>query len=178
MQWGLIFEDTAVMIPFGKLSRAQRAKLIAVYLYRQIRLMREFDDHYGEDLTALFFRGLESAINGGLDRLKGTIDEVEANVPDTEEFSAQEGAYAQNLMIALMYLLSYVQAGNDEDLIRCVDSALNNIDLINYELDENYAEDKVVAREITAVQNSLSVMARLDKVSTLESLSDLAVDLI
>ncbi|SEQ23743.1 hypothetical protein SAMN03159444_01289 [Pseudomonas sp. NFACC02] len=178
MQWGLIFGNNEVMIPFRKLSRTQRSKLIAAYLYRQIRLMRAFDDYYREDLTALFFRGLESAINYGLDNLKEAVDEVEANVPDTEEFSAQEGTYAQNLMIALMYLLLYVQAGNEEDLIRCVDSALNNIDLINYEMDENYAENGGVVREIMAVQKLLSSMAELDKVDTLDGLFDLAVDLV
>lgn len=178
MQWGLIFGSAGVAVSLSKLSRAQRAKLIAAYLYRQVRLVREFDDLYGEDLTSLFFRGLESVINGGAGLLKETLDEVEAHVPDTEEFSEQEGAYAQNLMIALMYLLLYVQSGSEEKLIRCVDSALNNIDLINYEVDENYSEGEVVTHEVLVVEKLLNVMVRLDQVDTLEGLSILAVDMI
>ena len=84
MQWGLIFGSAEVVVLLSKLSRAQKAKLIAAYLYRQVRLLREFDDRYGEDLTSLFFQGLESVINGGTGRLKETLDEVEAHVTDTE----------------------------------------------------------------------------------------------
>ena len=81
-------------------------------------------------------------------------------------------------MIALMYLLLHVQSGSEEELVRCVDSALNNIDLINYEVNENYSEGEVVTREVSVVEKLLDAMVKLNQVDTLGGLSIIAVDLL
>ncbi len=108
------------------------------------------------------------------------LGEVQGSIPDTDEFSEQEGAYAQNLMIALMYLLSFCQSGDQDQISKCINSALNNIDLINYERDEGYDESKVVEQEVAAVERSLSMLAvdRVDKLYTSENLASIAGEML
>ncbi|NWC92997.1 MULTISPECIES: hypothetical protein [unclassified Pseudomonas] len=107
MQYGLIFESAKVRPSFEILSRQQKVFIVAAYLYRQLRLIKSFDQVYSENLSELFIRGLKVAVESTSDLIRSTQEEVEDNIPDTEDFSAQEGSFAQNLMIALNYLLLF-----------------------------------------------------------------------
>lgn len=147
MQWGLIFESAKVKPYFESLGRQQKILVIASYLYRQLPLIKAFDECYSEKLTKLFLSAICAALVGS-GKVEDVKADVEANIPDTEEFSEQEGSYAQNLMIALSYLLSFVVTDDSVSLHRCVDMFLQNVDLLNYELDEDYDEGLVVLKEI------------------------------
>jgi hypothetical protein len=180
MQWNRIFENARLISEFAKVSRDQKKILLVAYLYRQRRLLECFGSCYGEKLTITFLNGLESILAADEININTMLGEVQGNIPDTDEFSGQEGAYAQNLMIALMYLLSFCQSGDQDQISKCINSALNNIDLINYERDEGYDESKVVEQEVAAVERSLSMLAvdRVDKLYTSENLASIAGEML
>ncbi|MDG6392955.1 hypothetical protein QCD77_27470, partial [Pseudomonas savastanoi pv. phaseolicola] len=73
----------------------------ASYLYRQIRLIKAFDNCYSENLEGLVVAALKTSLSENKDSIIKIEHTVKKNIPDTEEFSEQEGSYAQNLMIAL-----------------------------------------------------------------------------
>jgi len=156
MQWCLIFEDATVQPLFQKLDGKQKVLVLSAYIYRQARLIKDFDRYYGEDLFGLLVRGLTSVILGENNTIKNVEQEVLNNIPDTDEFSEQEGAYAQNIMIALDYLLLYMLSGDVSDMQRSVDMCLQNIDLLCYEVDEAYDENKVVEQEASVVFNIIN----------------------
>lgn len=66
------------------------------------RLIEDFDKVYGEHLSPLFEGGIAACLEGSVKAL-AHLKEVEGNIPDTEEFGEQEGAYTQDLLIALLY---------------------------------------------------------------------------
>uniref|UniRef100_A0A7C2AKI7 Uncharacterized protein n=1 Tax=Pseudomonas graminis TaxID=158627 RepID=A0A7C2AKI7_9PSED len=150
MQWSLIFEDVRIRPSFDRLDRNQKVLVVASYLYRQLRLMRAFDQCYCENLSELFIHALDVALSTSGEP-GVTQGEVYKNIPDTDEYSEQEGSYAQNLMIALNYLLLFVLNNDQIDLSRCVEMSLQNIDLINYEVNENYDEKLVTSKEVDVV---------------------------
>jgi hypothetical protein len=159
MQWSLIFEDARIKPSFDTLDRSQKILVMASYLYRQLRLIKAFDQCYSENLSELFIHALAIALKNSEEA--GDIQrEVEKNIPDTEEFSEQEGSFAQNLMIALNYLLLFVVDDDRADLRRCVDMFLQNLDLINYEVDENYDDELVTSKEIDVVAELVANILR------------------
>ncbi|MNN23069.1 hypothetical protein D3C81_1364530 [compost metagenome] len=95
-------------------------------------------------------------ILGENDAIKHVEQEVVNRIPDTDEFSEQVGGYAQNIMIALDYLLLYMLSGDVSDMQRSVDMTLQNIDLVCYEVDEAYDERKVVEQEVLVVLNIIN----------------------
>ena len=150
MQYDLIFEAAAVANKLKLLNDKDQVFLGAAYLYRQKRLIEDFDKVYGEHLSPLFEGGIAACLEGSVKAL-AHLKEVEGNIPDTEEFGEQEGAYAQNLLIALLYLIKFCSSGQFEDFEQSVSSAINNIDLINYEKDELYDENAVAQEEISVL---------------------------
>lgn len=108
MQWNLIFEDATVSSYIEKLNPQQKSLLIASYLYRQIRLIKAFDNCYSENLEGLVVAALKTSLSEKKDSIIKIEHTVKKNIPDTEEFSEQEGSYAQNLMIALDYFLLFL----------------------------------------------------------------------
>ncbi|MBP1127144.1 MULTISPECIES: hypothetical protein [Pseudomonas] len=148
MQYDLIFKSEKVFSKFENLNSQQKILVIAAYLYRQFRLIKAFDQVYSEKLSELFISALGAAVDNASGLIKRTQEEVEANIPDTDEFSEQEGSFAQNLMISLNYFLLFVMHLDYSDLDRCVNMFLQNIDLLNYEADESYDEGQIILAEI------------------------------
>lgn len=163
MQWALIFESEAVKHKFYRLSRRQKILLISSYLYRQVRLVKDFDKIYSENLLSFFFEVLELVVLEETEKLRSLVEVIDERIPDTDEFSEQEGSYAQNLMIALRYLVCFFLRTDESGLQKCVEMALQNIDLINYEVDENYDESEVVAREVKIAAEFLERTVRYSK---------------
>ncbi|KPX40968.1 Uncharacterized protein ALO68_01315 [Pseudomonas syringae pv. helianthi] len=151
MQWNLIFEDATVSSYIEKLDSQQKSLLIASYLYRQIRLIKAFDSCYSENLEDLVVEALKTSLSEKKDSIIKIEHTINKSIPDTEEFSEQEGSYAQNLMIALDYFLLFLIDSDTSKLHKCIDMALQNIDLLNYEIDELYDEDEVTSNEVTVV---------------------------
>ncbi|GFZ63061.1 hypothetical protein PSE10B_57660 [Pseudomonas amygdali pv. eriobotryae] len=172
MQWNLIFEDATVSPYIEKLNPQQKTLLIASYLYRQIRLIKAFDSCYSENLERLFVEALEISLSEKKDSITKMEHTVKKSIPDTEEFSEQEGSYAQNLMIALDYFLLFLVDSDTSKLHKCIDMALQNLDLLNYEIDEFYDEDKVTSNEI-AVALDLATKISNTKTSFDISISEL-----
>lgn len=158
MQWQPVFENPLIDKQIRALTSDQTRRLLASYLYRQFRLVRSFDQRYQSNLQDLFVRQLSVAVTGSAAHVELGIGEVHAAIPDTEEYAQQEGAYAQNLMIALWYLLSFAHKPDPKLLQAAANAALNNVDLLNYELDEHYDEPAVVAREVVVVRQMLRRM--------------------
>ncbi|MCQ9427146.1 hypothetical protein NRB16_26900 [Pseudomonas sp. LJDD11] len=158
MQWQPVFENPLIDKEVRALSADQARRLLASYLYRQFRLVRSFDQRYQSNLQDLFVRQLSVAVAGSAAGVELGIGEVYAAIPDTDEYAQQEGAYAQNLMIALWYLLSFAHEPDTELLQAAANAALNNVDLLNHELDEHYDESAVVAREVVVVRQMLRRM--------------------
>jgi len=159
MQWGLIFGDASVNAAFMGLAREDQITVGAAYLYRQRRLLEQFDAVYGEKLSGIYFEGLLACV----ERNNLSIDlegRIESSIPDTDEFAEQEGAYAQNILIALNYLLAFARDGGHDFFERSISMAMENIDLISYEADNSYDEAMVIQRERSVV---LSMMDRLAK---------------
>ncbi|MDU8431972.1 hypothetical protein RYA99_22555 [Pseudomonas syringae pv. actinidifoliorum] len=151
-----IFQDTPVSSLFAKLGHQDKVLLAAVYLYRQIRLLGLFDRCYATDIKRLFLDALQAALSGDKDSIEAVESTVKENIPDTEEYSEQEGSYAQNLMCALSYLLFYCLWPNFSTFHDCVNSALQNLDLLNFERDEDYDERTIILEEV-AVISTLTV---------------------
>jgi hypothetical protein len=162
MQWSLIFEDARIKPSFDKLDRNQKVLVIASYLYRQLRLIRAFDQCYCEKLSELFIHALDVALSSS-GEARVIQGEVEKNIPDTDEYSEQEGSYAQNLIIALNYLLLFVLNNDRMELRRCVDMSLQNIDLINYEVNEIYDETLVTSKEVDVVTDLVASTLRASR---------------
>jgi DNA polymerase II large subunit len=176
MQWGLIYECTKVKPYFERLDRKQKILVIASYLYRQFRLVKAFDDYYSESLSELFLKAISAAL-GDSKKVQNVQAEVEARIPDTDEFSEQEGSYAQNLMIALNYLLLFVIKDDSSNLHRCVDMFLQNVDLLNYDVSENYDEKLITSNEIDVAYSLIDKVLnfsqeRLPSMRDVESLAN------
>ncbi|MCF8985803.1 hypothetical protein GIW26_19800 [Pseudomonas syringae] len=175
MQWNLIFEHESVSPLLGRLNDLEKTLLIACYLYRQVRLLRRFDNVYATDLSSLFLRSLDVALSGHRASVEAIERVVSSRIPDTEEYTEQEGAYAQNLVIALDYFLLFLLEVDEAKLQSCINMALQNLDLLNFEADEGYDEVKVTMGEIAVVSglvaDILSLRPSLDRgVDLLEGL--------
>jgi len=110
MQWGVIFGSASILQRFSGLSNNEKAIVGAAYLYRQLRLVEQFDACYHENLTQVLNEGLAACVNTNLGSVS-LVEHVESKIPHTDEFSEEEGAYAQNLLIALKYLLGFAFEG-------------------------------------------------------------------
>jgi hypothetical protein len=87
MRWGLIFEDPLVAASIKKLDIQGKTLLVACYLYRQIRLIKKFDEIYSENLQGLFVKALLASLTERKDFILAVERAVQKNIPDTEEFS-------------------------------------------------------------------------------------------
>ncbi|MBI6703383.1 hypothetical protein [Pseudomonas viridiflava] len=163
MQWALIFESENVKHDFHQLSHQQKILFTSAYLYRQVRLVKDFDKVYSENLLRLFFKTLELLVLEETEKLRNLVEIIDERIPDTDEFSEKEGSYAQNLIIALRYLVCFFLRTDELGLQNCVEMSLQNIDLINYEVDENYDESEIVAREVKIVAEFLERTVRYSK---------------
>lgn len=163
VQWALIFESENVKHDFHQLSRQQKILFTSAYLYRQVRLVKDFDKVYSENLLRFFFETLELLVVEETEKLRNLVEIIDERIPDTDEFSEKEGSYAQNLMIALRYLVCFFLRTDELGLQNCVEMSLQNIDLINYEVDENYDESEIVAREVKIVAEFLERTVRYSK---------------
>ncbi|WP_139341015.1 hypothetical protein [Pseudomonas sp. KK4] len=159
MQYGLIFESAVVANNIALLNGEDKVLLGGAYLYRQKRLIEDFDKLYGEKLSSLFKAGILACLEGRVKAL-AHLKEVEDNIPDTEEFGEQEGAYAQNLLIALLYLIKFSTGEQFEDFERSVSLAIDNIDLVNYEKDESYDEEAVTQEEIAILIDMIDKLVK------------------
>ncbi|SDJ00549.1 hypothetical protein SAMN05216588_13325 [Pseudomonas flavescens] len=160
MHWGLIFERQDIHSRFQQLRHPQKTVLVAAYLYRQLRLIEDFDHVYSERLSALFSSALSLIASEEKEALKDMADAIEAQIPDTEEFSEQQGSHAQNLMIALHYLIAYSLNAREPDLRQCVNMSLQNIDLLNHEKDENYDQAAVIGAEADVMSTLIGRMVQ------------------
>ncbi|RMP48703.1 hypothetical protein ALQ21_00080 [Pseudomonas savastanoi pv. glycinea] len=79
MQWNLIFEDATVSSYIEKLNPQQKSLLIASYLYRQIRLIKAFDNCYSENLEGLVVAALKTSLS----EKKDSIIKIEHTVKKT-----------------------------------------------------------------------------------------------
>lgn len=159
MQYGLIFESAVVANKIASLNGKDKVLLGAAYLYRQQRLIEDFDKVYGEHLSSLFEAGIGACLEGRVKAL-AHLKEVEDNIPDTEEFGEQEGACAQNLLIALLYLLKFSASEQFEDFEKSASLAIDNIDLVNYEKDESYDEEVVTQEEVAVLIDMMDELAK------------------
>lgn len=156
-----MLDDPRINAAFTTLDLYHQVLVMAAYLYRQRRLIEAFDQLYAEQATGLFIQALHGALllDDGqvLQRLR---QQVEQCIPDTEVYPAQEGAYAQNLLIALMYFLDFVQTQDPAGLERSLAMQLENIDLLHYEQDEHYDADQALEQERQVL---LALMAAVEK---------------
>ncbi len=88
---------------------------------------------------------------------------LEGIIPGTEEFPEQEGAYAQNLLIALSYLLLFSKSSKPKAFEESIGMALENIDLINYEMDEKYSYESMLENERKIASSMISRLINCDK---------------
>jgi len=146
MQWGLIFGHESVLNDFSKLTGSDKTLIGAAYLYKQKRLIQRFDSLYRKNLVNAFEQGIIECI-----KERGEVDaarfKLERMIPDTEAFPEPEGAYAQHLMIALIYLLGFSKSGKPDVFEDAIAMALENIELISYEADEGYRYDSMLKKE-------------------------------
>ncbi|MHC8317024.1 hypothetical protein [Pseudomonas sp. LB3P31] len=159
MQYSLIFESAVVASKIASLDGKDKIFLGAAYLYRQKRLIEDFDKVYSEQLSSLFETGIAACLEGR-GKAFSHLKEVENNIPDTEEYGEQEGAYAQNLLIALLYLLKFSASEQFEDFEKSVSLAIDNIDLIHYEKDEFYDEEAVTHEEVAVLIVMMDELAK------------------
>jgi len=159
MRWGLIFGHESVLNNFLKLTGSDKILIGAAYLYKQKRLIQRFDSLYAENLVNAFEQGIIECIkdSGKVDAVRF---ELEKMIPDTEAFPEPEGAYAQHLLIALVYLLMFSKSGKPDVFEDAMAMALENMELINYEADEDYGYDAMLKRERLV---TMSMIARLPK---------------
>ncbi|QKZ02415.1 hypothetical protein [Pseudomonas eucalypticola] len=123
-------------------------------------MVERFDKVYGEALTPIFVHGLQVAIDGNEEEKKKCYSISEANIPDTDEFSEEEGAYAQNAMISLYYFLGNALSEDGASIQGAIGLMLENLDLLNYESDHNYDQSTMILNEITVVLDMISVIVR------------------
>ncbi|WP_414156715.1 hypothetical protein [Pseudomonas sp. BNK-30] len=171
MQWGVIFGSASILQRFSGLSDNEKAIVGAAYLYRQLRLIEQFDACYDEDLTQVFKEGVVACANTNLAAVQ-LVERVESKIPDTDEFPEEEGAYAQNLFIALKYLLEFVFEGGVEAFESAISMAMENIDVINYNIDPNYDESAALTGEVAVASSIIDKLAlRRQKRSGLDLLN-------
>lgn len=148
MPWGPILEEPRIHASFTMLGHQQQVVVMAAYLYRQLGLIEAFDRLYSQLASQVLIRALNAALANDRDALLRVSEEVSHCIPDTEVYSEQEGSYAQNLLIALSYFLDFVHSKDAGMLDNSTRMLLENIDLIHYEVDEQYDEDSVFAHEV------------------------------
>lgn len=144
---------------YQALSVPQQRLVIASYTLRSLRLVEMFDRRYNQCLADLFCRGLSAYVAGQDSETSDLHAEIEAHVPDTDEFSEQEASYAQNAFIALLYLLEAAVTGDAALLKRSIDMTLQNVDLLYYERDPDYLQMELTAAEQHVFDNLLEQAA-------------------
>lgn len=161
-------EDMADMQPaqdlihqpgYQALSAQQQRLVIASYTLRSLRLVEMFDRHYNQCLAGLFCRGLKAYAAGRASGISDLHAEIEAHIPDTDEFSEQEGTYAQNALIALHYLMEAAATGDAALFQLSIDMTLQNVDLQYYERDPDYWQMDLVVAERHVLDNLLEQAA-------------------
>ncbi|GAB7531342.1 hypothetical protein PS3A_37540 [Pseudomonas sp. 3A(2025)] len=161
MPWGPILDEPRIRASFAALEHHQKTVVIAACLYRQLRLIEAFDRCYAQQASQMFIRALDAALANDRDARQRVSEEVSHCIPDTEVYSEQEGSYAQNLLIALSYFLDFVHSKDAGALDNSTRMLLENIDLINYEADEQYDEDSVFAHEVSVFLRLIDAVQRL-----------------
>lgn len=161
-------EDMADMQPaqdlihqpgYQALSAQQQRLVIASYTLRSLRLVEMFDRHYNQCLAGLFCHGLSAYVAGRVSESSDLHAEIEAHIPDTDEFGEQEASYAQNAFIALLYLMEATASGDAALLQRSIDMTLQNVDLLYYERDPDYQQMDLVVAEQHVLDNLLEQAA-------------------
>ncbi len=144
---------------YQALSAQQQRLMIASYTLRSQRLVEMFDRCYNQRLADIFCRGLSAYVAGRASDISDLHTEIEAHIPDTDEFSEQEASYAQNAFIALLYLMEAAVTGDDALLERSIDMTLQNVDLLYYERDPDYQQTELLAAERHVLDNLLEQAA-------------------
>ncbi|MDU8357690.1 hypothetical protein [Pseudomonas syringae group sp. J309-1] len=144
---------------YQALSAQQQRLMIASYTLRSQRLVEMFDRRYNQRLADIFCRGLSAYVAGRASDISDLHTEIEAHIPDTDEFSEQEASYAQNAFIALLYLMEATATGDAALLQRSVDMTLQNVDLLYYERDPDYLQMELTAAEQHVLYNLLEQAA-------------------
>ncbi|WP_313739399.1 hypothetical protein [Pseudomonas sp.] len=148
MAWQSLLEHPRLRTSFVALDPWRKVLVLVAYLHRQLRLVQAFDHLYAQRLTQVFVRGLACALADDREAQRRMRADVMQCIPDTDDYPAQEGAWAQNLLIALIYVLDFRVEGDAQALARSLRSSLDNIDLIHYEADERYDESYVLDEEV------------------------------
>lgn len=132
---------------YQTLSAQQQRLVIASYTYRSLRLVEMFDSCYDQCLSGLFCHGLRVCLSGEASDSRDLRAEIEAHIPDTDEFSEQEASYAQNAFIALFYLMEAAVSGDAALLLRSIEMTQQNVDLLYYERNPDYKQTTLVNAE-------------------------------
>ncbi|MCQ2996586.1 hypothetical protein QCD79_04695 [Pseudomonas quasicaspiana] len=144
---------------YQALSAQQQRLVIASYTLRSLRLVEMFDRRYNQCLADLFCHGLSVYIAGRASESSDLHANIEAHIPDTDEFSEQEASYAQNAFIALFYLIGATATGDAALLQRSINMTLENVDLLYYERDPDYLQMELTAAEQHVLDNLLEQAA-------------------
>ncbi|MCQ3002943.1 hypothetical protein NLO98_24660 [Pseudomonas syringae] len=144
---------------YQALSAQQQRLMIASYTLRSQRLVEMFDRRYNQRLADIFCRGLSAYVAGRASDISDLHTEIEAHIPDTDEFSEQEASYAQNAFIALFYLIEATVTGDAALLQRSINMTLENVDLLYYERDPDYLQMELTAAEQHVLDNLLEQAA-------------------
>lgn len=140
---------------YQALSALQQRLVIASYTLRSLRLVEMFDRCYDQCLAGLFCRSLTAYAADRASEISDLHAEIEAHIPDTDEFGEQEASYAQNAFIALLYLMKAAVTGDANLLQRSIEMTLENVDLLYYERDPDYLQMELVVAERHVLDNLL-----------------------
>jgi hypothetical protein len=151
--------DLTHKLGYQALSAQQQRLVIASYTLRSLRLVEMFDRRYNQCLADLFCRGLSAYVAGRASECSDLHAEIEAHIPDTDEFSEQEASYAQNAFIAVFYLIEAAVTDDAALLQRSINMTLQNVDLLYYERDPDYLQMELTAAEQHVFDNLLEQAA-------------------
>ncbi|MBC3948515.1 hypothetical protein [Pseudomonas folii] len=151
--------DLTHKLGYQALSAQQQRLVIASYTLRSLRLVEMFDRLYNQCLADLFCRGLSAYVAGRASECSDLHAEIEAHIPDTDDFGEQEASYAQNAFIALFYLIEAAVTDDAALLQRSINMTLENVDLLYYERDPDYLQMELTAAEQHVFDNLLEQAA-------------------
>lgn len=162
---------------YQALSEQQQRLVIASYTFRNLRLVEMFDRCYNQCLASLFGRGLVAYAAGKAHDSRDLSAEIEAHIPDTDEFGEEEGAYAQNAFIALVHLMEAAASGDAALLQASIEMTQNNADLLNYERNPDYRLTTLLAAEQQVLDNLMEQAAATPSTepATLDLIASLAL---
>lgn len=168
--------DNNIYNKFNSLNENEMKLFCLTQVERQSNLLTLFDKAYKKRLIAFFNESLDNSYKNIIEgrkheNLTDLIRNLEKKIPDTDDYGKVEGSFAQNTLISLFYFYSFLVDLDLENLEICTEKVFENIDLVNFEIDENYNQEIVFQNEVKIANNIISLV--LNKTVTVNLISDL-----